>query len=99
MLRRTFIYFALLAATLTVANGCQSCSSCHDYDPPVANCHCGGCSQCACNGGCSSCGCNSGYSSCGCNDGCSSCNGGATMQPTDSEQVVPQGNTQSSGTR
>ena len=79
MLRRSFVFGALLAITLAAANGCQSCSSCHDYDPPVANCHCGGCSQCGCNSGCSSCGCNSGYSSCGCNGGCSSCNGGTAM--------------------
>src|SRR3979409_283959 len=50
MLRRSFVFGALLAITLTAANGCQSCSSCHDYDPPVANCHCGSCSQCGCNG-------------------------------------------------
>jgi hypothetical protein len=94
MLRHSYVLGALLAVTLMAANGCQSCSSCHDYDPPVANCHFG-CGQCGCNSGCSSCGCNDGCSSCGC--------GGGAMQPTEmsdgaaseGEVVMPQGNTQS----
>jgi hypothetical protein len=105
MLRRSFVFGALFAITLVAANGCQSCSSCHDYDPPVAHCNCGGCSTCGCNsgcsscgcsscgcgGGCSSCGCNSGCSSCGCGGGggCSSCNGGPVMESADSNEGVP----------
>jgi hypothetical protein len=33
-----------MAATTTYCGGCRSCSSCHDYDPPVAN----GCNACGC---------------------------------------------------
>jgi hypothetical protein len=34
----------MLAATTTLTSGgCRSCSSCHDYDPPVANCDCNAC--------------------------------------------------------
>ena len=30
----------IFAATMTMPfGGCRSCSSCHDYDPPVANGH------------------------------------------------------------
>jgi hypothetical protein len=63
---------AALIASLTVplTGGCRSCSNCHDYDPPVANCDCGACgtqragSVCSgCSGG--SCGCGS----CGCETG------------------------------
>jgi hypothetical protein len=66
MLRHSLVLAALLATTLVSANGCQSCSSCHDYDPPVANCQCGGCEpQCGCSEGCSGGGC----SSCACGNG------------------------------
>jgi hypothetical protein len=38
MLRRATLL--IFAATMTLPfGGCRSCSSCHDYDPPVANCH------------------------------------------------------------
>lgn len=30
----------LTAATTLSSLGCRSCSSCHDYDPPVAGCDC-----------------------------------------------------------
>jgi hypothetical protein len=59
MLRRSLIFAALVVMTM-FANGCQSCSSCHDYDPPVANCDCGNCQQCAGGDGCASCGCDGG---------------------------------------
>jgi hypothetical protein len=42
MLRRGS-FLCLLAATLFSYAGCRSCSSCHDCDPPVANCGAGGC--------------------------------------------------------
>jgi hypothetical protein len=43
MLRRA-ILLTFVAAAISVANsGCRSCSSCHDYDPPVANCGACGC--------------------------------------------------------
>jgi hypothetical protein len=69
MLRHWLVLAALVASSLFSANGCQSCSSCHDYDPPVANCNYGpNGQQCGCNGGCSSGGC----SGCGCNHGTTS---------------------------
>ena len=43
MLRREFAFMCLLMATLFSYAGCRSCSSCHDCDPPVANCNAGGC--------------------------------------------------------
>lgn len=30
----------LTAATTLSSLGCRSCSTCHDYDPPVAGCDC-----------------------------------------------------------
>src|SRR6478672_3926051 len=75
MLRFSFLVVALAGAAGLSAGGCRSCSSCHDYDPPVANCQCSSCGEpCGCTG-CG--GCNTG-GSCG-NCGCSSCNsaGGA----------------------
>ena len=59
MLRYSLVLAGLLSLAGLSAGGCRSCSSCHDYDPPVANCHCndggthcacGGNSQCACGG-------------------------------------------------
>ena len=55
---RHLLLSVVLGTTLSLAGGgCRSCSSCHDYDPPVANCtcgcgragsasHCGACSPC-----------------------------------------------------
>lgn len=38
MLRRATLL--IMAATIAMPfGGCRSCSSCHDYDPPVANGH------------------------------------------------------------
>jgi hypothetical protein len=45
----------LIAATNLSAGGCRSCSSCHDYAPPVANCQCNACGTSRC--GSASCGC------------------------------------------
>ena len=59
MLRYALIVASLLGLLGLSTGGCRSCSSCHDYDPPVANCgggDCGascGCS--ACGGSCESC--------------------------------------------
>src|SRR5262245_7284893 len=64
---------AIITLVATAAGGCRSCSSCHDYDPPVANCNCDACgthrSGSAFAGGCNGC-------SEGSNAGCSTCNGG-----------------------
>jgi hypothetical protein len=43
MLRRCLLFIGLVAATTLSAGGCRSCSNCHDYGPPVANCHCNAC--------------------------------------------------------
>src|SRR5215467_12598982 len=71
-------YYLFLAAIIGMvvasSGGCRGCSSCHDYDPPVANspyacpCGCNGCGY----GGCGSCGC----SSCGSCNSCGTCGGG-----------------------
>jgi hypothetical protein len=42
MLRTCLLALSLIVAT-TSAGGCRSCSTCHDYDPPVANCGCACC--------------------------------------------------------
>ncbi|MCI0332336.1 MAG: hypothetical protein L0228_03815 [Planctomycetes bacterium] len=65
MLRTCLLLVGLLAANL-LAGGCRSCSDCHDYDPPVANCDCNAYgthragSACGCGGCGGSCGCESG---------------------------------------
>jgi hypothetical protein len=67
MLRCSFVLAGLVSVAIVSAMGCRACSSCHDYDSPVANCQCGasaspcGCSSCngGGNGACSS-GCNCG---------------------------------------
>lgn len=38
MPRNCLLIIGLLAASMLPSGGCRSCSSCHDYDPPVANC-------------------------------------------------------------
>jgi hypothetical protein len=80
---RFAVLLAAIFSTITLAaGGCRSCSSCHDYDPPVANCNCDahgthrsgsacGCSGSACSG-CSDGGCAGGS--------CSSCNGGSPAE-------------------
>ena len=45
MLRRAFLLILASAAMNMSLGGCRSCSSCHDYDPPVANC---GSNACGC---------------------------------------------------
>lgn len=43
MLRHLLMLAGTMAALTVSAGGCRSCSSCHDYDPPVANCECNAC--------------------------------------------------------
>jgi hypothetical protein len=71
MLRHYFALVAIVAATTLPSGGCRSCSDCHDYDPPVANCDCpgginraGSNSTCGCGDG--GCGTTCGPSGCGC---------------------------------
>lgn len=64
-------FAAVLIVTFSLANsGCRSCSSCHDYDRPVADCECGTCCGRAGSAftGCSDGGCTT--------SGCDSCEGG-----------------------
>src|SRR5262249_57153920 len=74
MSRYTFILVALVSLAGLSSGGCRSCSSCHDYDPPVASCPCGYAPPCGCNGcgyaGCGECG------SCSACGSCNSCGGG-----------------------
>jgi hypothetical protein len=82
MLRQLLLAVVLGASFAFAGTGCQSCSSCHDYDSPVADCgncgcgrtasasNCGACSPCdgtACN--CAGGACSSGGSTGGCNCG------------------------------
>jgi hypothetical protein len=58
MLRRCLLLVVLLSITSLPAGGCRSCSSCHDYDPPVMGCDgCGYGQRAGSVCGCSSCGC------------------------------------------
>jgi hypothetical protein len=43
MPRRFLLLAGILTATMLNAGGCRSCSSCHDYSPPVASCECTSC--------------------------------------------------------
>lgn len=45
-MKRLVFAATLLLAAVASAVGCRSCQSCHDYDRPVADCHCGACSTC-----------------------------------------------------
>jgi hypothetical protein len=48
MLRPCLLLFGMTLGSMLSSAGCQSCSNCHDYDSPVANCHCGHCPQRGC---------------------------------------------------
>lgn len=44
---KRFVFAVVLGlASVSFGTGCRSCQSCHDYDPPVANCQCAGCDTC-----------------------------------------------------
>jgi len=43
MFRSLLIPALLVAGAALVSTGCRACSTCHDYDPPVACCQCGTC--------------------------------------------------------
>jgi hypothetical protein len=45
MLHRVILLCFVAAAISATTSGCRSCSSCHDYDPPVANCEACGCNR------------------------------------------------------
>lgn len=84
MLRQMLATVVLGIALASAGGGCRSCSSCHDYDGPVADCgncgckrtgsvsNCGACSPCDNTGSCNCAGgaCSTGgCSSGGCNCG------------------------------
>ncbi len=73
MLRNCLLLVGLVVANLS-AGGCRSCSDCHDYDPPVANCDC------------NAYGTHRAGSACGC-DGSGNCESGGHYQ---GEVVQPQ---------
>ena len=41
MLRLCLFPALLIAGATLLSTGCRSCSTCHDYDPPVSCCQCG----------------------------------------------------------
>lgn len=43
MLRLLLFPTLLIAGSTLFSAGCRSCSTCHDYDPPVNCCQCGTC--------------------------------------------------------
>ena len=43
MPRHWLLLIGMIAASAVAGGGCRSCSTCHDYDPPVANCDCNAC--------------------------------------------------------
>ncbi len=43
MVRPFMLIAGLALGTVFTGSGCRSCSSCHDYDAPVANCDCNAC--------------------------------------------------------
>ena len=65
MLRQLLVIAGILSGT-AFFTGCRACSSCHDYDRPVADCDCGTC-------GCG----RAGSVLSGCQDGTCGPNGGA----------------------
>jgi hypothetical protein len=73
MLRHLLLSLVLGTSLALAGGGCRSCSSCHDYDGPVADCGCG----CGRTGSASNCGatspCDNG---CPCNCSGGTCNGG-----------------------
>lgn len=70
MLRQLLATVILGIALTSAGGGCRSCSSCHDYDGPVANCNNCGCGR---TGSVSNCGaCSPCDNGCPCN-----CAGGA----------------------
>jgi len=91
MLRQLLVTVILGIALASAGSGCRSCSSCHDYDGPVADCNncgcgragsvsnCGACSPCdnpgSCNCAGGACG-GGGCSTGGCNCGHQSPTGG-----------------------
>jgi hypothetical protein len=60
-MRPLFFLATLISAATLFAGGCRSCSDCHDYDPPVANCECNayGTHRAGSACGCGGCGCGS----------------------------------------
>jgi hypothetical protein len=90
MFRYTLALTGLIAAlTVTSAGGCRSCSNCHDYDPPVANCDCCACGTQRAGSACCGCG---GCGSCSCDDGGQAVEGPPMQDSATKGQVVEPSN-------
>lgn len=74
MLRHLVLSLVLGVSLSLAGGGCRSCSSCHDYDGPVADCGNCGCGR---TGSASNCGaCSPCDNSCPCNGSGGACGGG-----------------------
>jgi hypothetical protein len=74
---RHLLLSVVLGTMLTLAcGGCRSCSSCHDYDGPVADCNQCGCGRTGSVSNCGACSPCDGAAPCNCAGG--ACNGGGS---------------------
>jgi hypothetical protein len=93
MLRHLLVSVVLGTALLYSSGGCRSCSSCHDYDGPVADCNTCGCGRAGSVSNCGACSPCDGNCPCNCvggacsSGGCSSgsCNSGNQGEPIEEE--------------
>ena len=68
MLRHLLMSLVFGTSLTLAAGGCRSCSSCYDYDAPVANCNCG-CGRAGSNSHCGACSPCDGAAPCNCAGG------------------------------
>lgn len=82
MLRHLWLSIVLGSSLTLAGGGCRSCSSCHDYDPPVAGCNACGCgragsvSHCGATSPCDGAACNCAGGACAADGGTTGCNCG-----------------------
>lgn len=76
---RHLLLSIVLGTTLTLAGGgCRSCSSCHDYDGPVADCNQCGCGRTGSASNCGACSPCDGAAPCNCAGGACGSGDGST---------------------